>query len=172
MLSTADTNVQAALDTIDNAGYIRQIINATNASYLLCDGEIPFDDTIPQKTEGTEIVTATITPKSTTSTLRIDFSGSGTYDIDTSKGTVALFQDATSNALYAKCVSNDQSYSATLDFVYFMTSGTTSATTFKVRAGTDTSGGGNGIQVNGGGGGTRVYGGVSAARLTITEYGI
>jgi hypothetical protein len=97
--------------------------------------QIPLDNTIPQITEGDQYLSQAITPKSATSVLEIEacllLSASTATTL-----TVALFQDSTANALAATAISipaQDKLFSVPLKF--FMTSGTTSATTFKVRVG-------------------------------------
>lgn len=104
-------------------------------------GLIPADNSIPQITEGNEILTVTYTPTSTTSTLIIRFSGLIGTNTDT-QGTIALFQDTTANALRAvqfrTIAGANTGYERAL--LHTMTSGTTSATTFKIRAGMDGAG--------------------------------
>jgi hypothetical protein len=77
---------------------------------------IPSDDTIPQSTEGTEILTATITLKSTNSRVRAYFSGicGGSATID---GAVALFQDSGVNALFATPAVINGGFVTPIDFV-------------------------------------------------------
>lgn len=110
-------------------------------------------------------MTQAITPKATTNTLLIEgvimLSNSGAANL-----IVALFQDATANALAAW-----ESYQGTatgvlmVPFMYSMTAGTTSSTTFKIRAGSPS--------------GTTYFNGVAAgsrfstaakSMITITEY--
>jgi hypothetical protein len=126
---------------------------------------IPSDDTIPQNTEGTEFMTLAITPKSATNKLLIDVTFIGSYSGATNL-VAALFQDSTANALAAGWfVSGAASENITIRFQHEMTAGTTSPTTFKVRAG------GNGagtVTFNGQAGAAR-YGGVLASSIRITE---
>lgn len=91
-----------------------------------------FDDTIPQQTEGTEVLTVTITPKSATNLLHIQFRSfiAGADYIG-----CALFQDAGANAICAQAGDALAGYTNMLTLDYMMTAGTTSATTFKIRAG-------------------------------------
>lgn len=101
---------------------------------------MPLDNTKPQITEGDQYLSQAITPKSATSILEIDISLVVTAEA-AHYISGALFQDATANALAATTVritAADQVSILTLK--YFMTSGTTSATTFKFRAGVDASG--------------------------------
>ena len=49
-----------------------QIVNTPNGSVATGTTTIPFDDTIPQNTEGNEYMTCAITPTNASSTLEID----------------------------------------------------------------------------------------------------
>lgn len=101
---------------------------------------VPLDNTIPQNTEGDQYFTQAITPLANGNILYIDVV---IVLSNTAAGhmTVALFQDATANALAAvtqKITTADDAITMTLR--YQMTAGTTIATTFKVRAGLDGAG--------------------------------
>ena len=79
---------------------------------------------------------------------------------------VGLFQDSTANALAVGSSFMDGSGKmANIKFTHFMTSGTTSSTTFKVRAGTTI---GADFVFNGEAD-VRKFGGVLASSITITE---
>lgn len=125
---------------------------------------LPGDDTIPQNTEGDQYLSQAITPTNVNSTLEITVTLVNTASI-VERFTIALFQDASANALAA--VMNDAStYIKTTTFTHYMTSGTLSATTFKVRAGLASAGT---TYINGTSGG-RAMGGVMASRITVKEY--
>jgi len=165
-----DTPSVAAVD-----GMVVQVVNTQTGASATGTTAIPIDDTIPQQTEGTEFMTLAITPKRATNKLRIDVVfnlahvDSANRERDTS---IALFQDSTANALAATWRRN-VTFDATSSGVnsgamlltYYMTAGTTSATTFKVRGGDDS---GATITFNGSGG-SRVFGGVMISSITITE---
>lgn len=148
------------------SGDIVQVVNTQTGAVATGTTLIPADDTIPQNTEGTEFMTLAITPKNASNKLRIDVSiGAANNSVDTSI-TAALFQDSTANALAASTVSsvlNTRSYP--IYFTYFMTAGTTSSTTFKVRMGSNNAGT---VTFNGQNT-ARLNGGVSASSITITE---
>jgi hypothetical protein len=80
----------------------------------------------------------------------------------------ALFQDTTADALAATGqTSRASDQMEDLSFQHEMAAGTTSATTFKVRAGNNT----GSMYINGVSSGTaRIFGGVASSRMTITEY--
>jgi len=98
---------------------------------------IPKDDTIPQKTEGTEIMTCSITPTSATNLLVVRSYAGGSSASSGTDIVIALFQDDTSNALAA--IEGNFGYLAAWPangvLTYSMTAGTTSSTTFKIRCG-------------------------------------
>jgi hypothetical protein len=80
---------------------------------------------------------------------------------------IALFQDATTDALAAaaSCIGDDTNDSRQITLSHVMTSGTTSATTFRVRAGAEAAGT---TTFNGHSAG-RIFGGVMSSSIIITE---
>lgn len=127
---------------------------------------IPVDDTIPQISEGVEYMTLAITPTNSANKLVIEvvaFLASSAND----NIAVALFQDATASALAAGAqVLTTTNKIVGVKLIHVMTAGTTSATTFRVRAGLASAGTitFNGIS------GARIFGGVMASSIVITEY--
>lgn len=150
--------------TTVSSGTVLQIVNYQTGAVATGATAIPQDDTIPQITEGNEYMTLAITPKSTTSLLLVEVvaivSPSGA-DWET----VALFQDATANALAATITyfagANE---AAPLDLIYSATSGSLTARTFRVRAG----GAGSTTTFNGASSARRM-GGVCSSSITIWE---
>lgn len=151
-------------------GTVVQVKNYQFGSVLdLGNAQIPYDDTIPQNTEGGEVMTLAITPLSTTNKLKIDVLVNMSGSISAEKIVVALFQDSTANALAISCEElYDSAYMLAVPLTYFMTAGTESSTTFKVRAGRTDSSTSNAVTINGHDG-SRKFGGVSATSITITE---
>jgi hypothetical protein len=143
-----------------------QVVNTTNVTKATGTTTIPIDDTIPQITEGDVYMTATITPTNTLNKLRIDVviflaaSSASQWLI------AALFQDATASALAAGFEFSNATAGAAImvTFTHYMSAGTTSATTFRVRAG-----GQAGTMTVNGSGGARLLGGVLTSSITITE---
>lgn len=129
---------------------------------------VPLDDTIPQNTEGDQYITLAITPKNTANILVIE---AGVACANTAAGNqnhiMSLFQDTTANAL-----SSASQHTAVASAIirvalkHYMTAGTTSATTFKIRVGNNAAGT---TTVNGNSG-ARFFGGVHNSYLIITEY--
>lgn len=143
---------------------------AQNATERTITNVLPADDTVPQNTEGTEVITVAHTPKSSTNILRIDCSlqvaGAANMKIVS-----ALFQDSTAAALMGRMVSvmgsdSDDGESAALNFSYFVVAASTSARTYKVRAGPGEPGT---VYINSEDAGG-VFGNLSFATLSVTEF--
>lgn len=145
---------------------VRQFVNTQTGTVATGTTTIPFDNTIPQNTEGTEFMTLAITPTNTNNILFIQVDIICSYSIANTM-TAALFQDTTANALAA--ASEYQTTATgitTISFNHRIVAGTTSATTFKVRAGGETAGTMtfNGIS------GNQFMGGVFTSSISITEF--
>lgn len=145
-------------------GTVVQVVNVQSGEVGSFNTQIPFDDTIPQNTEGTEVLTLTITPTSATNMLKIEVVN--VLSVATANSLmIALFQDATANALASAAHTIPTAYLSTISFVHYMTAGTTSSTTFKVRVGGNA---GATITWNGQAA-ARKMGGTLASSITITE---
>ena len=148
-------------------GAVLQIVNVQDGAVNTSASTIAIDDSIPQNTEGGEMMTLAITPKLSTSNLKIDVVICGSQSTTSSiMCTAALFQDSTADAIAAAimCHSNVASGRNTGSFSHFMTSGTISETTFKVRCGPT-----GGTFTFNGNAGSREFGGVMPSSITITE---
>lgn len=147
------------------SGSVVQVANTQTSAFLSGTGTVPCDDTIPQITEGTEFMTRAITPTSATNKLKIEVVVMLGNSASSQAFVCALFQDSTANALAMQT-----QFMATLGgfvsitFVHYMTAGTTSETTFRVRAGANNAGT---TSLNGLG--ARFYGGAAASSITVTE---
>lgn len=150
---------------IDRSGFPIQIKSTTSSAVSTGTTQIPQDDTIPQNTEGDQYLTLAITPTDTTSRLIIEaniFVASSA----TNNMTVALFQDSTANALAAAAATIDNANGTIMiPLRHEMAAGTTSATTFKIRAGA----GGAGTTTFNGKAAGRLYGGITLSSIKITE---
>ena len=158
--------------TSTTAGTPIQVVNVMVSALVTGTTVMPIDDTIPQKTEGIEVMTLAITPTNASNKLLIRvngfFANSFAGEISTTAG---LFQDSTADALAVTTTTGAQNQAMTLSLTHFMTAGTTSETTFKVRAGNNNSGttSFNGVS---GGGGARRHGGRAASSITIMEIAV
>lgn len=172
----ADVATQAELDAeavaraagnVKLAGDTVQVVNTQTGAAATGTTLIPFDDTIPQQTEGDQYMSLAITPTNALNKLKIEVVIVLASSLATNQMAAALFQDATANALAAAGHSTPSSggHPTILKFTHYMTAGTIAATTFKVRAGAGTAG----TTTFNGSGGARLYGGVEASSITITE---
>jgi hypothetical protein len=150
---------KAALPT----GSVLQVVNTQSSTYTSTVTAIPSDNTIPQNSEGAELFTASITPTSSASKLFIqvvvELANSGAAWL-----AIALFQDSTANALAANTIYQGTATGGSiLTINYFMTAGTTSSTTFKVRYGA------NSGTTYANGSSAQVFNGTLFSSLNITE---
>jgi hypothetical protein len=147
---------------VDRIG-VQQIVSDQDGTFATITVTIPSDNSKPQITEGEEVLSVAITPKSATSKLVIqgflNLSASGADNV-----TTALFQDAGVDAIYATG-SRLSSVSTTSNILYTMISGTTSAITFSVRVGA------NSAIAYFNGPGSAIYNGVGYSTLMVTEIG-
>lgn len=146
-------------------GSFVQVVNTQTGAVTTGSTVIPIDDTIPQNTEGNEVMTLAITPTNASNKLKIT---AIVFGANTGGGRIlaALFQDSTAGALAAgRNASQGANVEGMVMFTHYMTAGTTSATTFKIRAG----GSDAGTFTFNGVGGAREFGGVIASSITIEE---
>lgn len=159
---------QVNVGTTPVSGTVVQVVSTETGEVATGTTVIPLDNTIPQITEGHEYMTLAITPKSATNILRIEVVFNYSSDIGTNTITTALFQNATSDSLACAGLlggTGSADKMQNLSFSHYMIAGTTSAATFRVRAGASTTG----IVTFNGITGARIYGGVLASSITIME---
>lgn len=112
-----------------------QMVATSSAATTSGTTVLPVDNTIPQNTEGIEVMTLAITPKSATNILVIEAQGLIASSVANNVA-MALFQDSTANALSATNQFQAQAGGdVNLSLGYSMVAATTSATTFKIRVG-------------------------------------
>jgi len=129
---------------------------------------LPIDDTIPQSGEGIEFMTLAITPTNASNILEIRAVASiSSSAAGATAAGAALFQDSTAGALAAVSTTlAGQYYVNPCTINHTMVAGTTSATTFKIRAGNNAAG----TTTFNGQIGARLLGGVYDSFIVITEY--
>jgi hypothetical protein len=161
----APTKLQVMGPGVKRTGDVIQIVEATTTTSGSTATVIPNDNTIPQNTEGGEVLTKAITPSSAINKLYIDaylpiVDGSAAAVL-----TAALFQDTAANALTSACTSNSAAnYPKTLLVSHSMTAGIASSTTFKLRFGPN---GNTGYWLRTAGG--DYFNGTATARIKIAE---
>lgn len=132
-----------------------------------CTTTIPLDDTIPQNTEGDEVITATLTPKSTTNRLRCTVAGFGGVSTEV-EAILALFVNTTANAIYASNINwklngaDEGQFFAQFEWL----PASVSAQTVKLRMGKTTAGH---LYLNADSSGNRLFGGAAAVTMVLEE---
>lgn len=143
------------------AGAVVQSIVGTYTASADLTTAIPFDDTIPQNTEGTQIISVSITPKSTANKLRIRFSGN--IGVSNTFAAVAAFKDSDVNAVGASATFVASGAQAQIALEFELSPATLSAVTIAIRAGGISTTRMNGISTG------RRMGGVAISTLILEE---
>ena len=152
------------VDTLQRSGNVIQVVNFQTGAAATGTTTIPLDNTIPQITEGNEYMTLAITPTNASNILIIHV-GVAVSHTATNHIIAALFQDATAGALASRAEMNSTAITnKSCTFTYKMVAGTTSATTFRIRIGSDVPGT---TTFN-----VAVQGGIVASSITITEIAV
>ena len=169
VLTSAGAGAPCAFETL-TTGKVLQVVNTQTGAIITGTTLHVLDDTIPQKTEGFEVMTLAITPASASNKLKINVTVHTASSTASTLHITALFQDATANALAVGGVNMERTGDdiGTTSFTHYMAAGTTSETTFKVRTGTN---GGATLSINGQVG-NRLFGGVFISSITITEIAV
>lgn len=117
---------------------IIQVVYASSSSVDTTTTVMTYGSSIPTNSQGKEFLSASITPVSASNILRIY----GILYVDTSvtNAVWGLFQDSTSNAISAGTSYAPATVIVPTPYYYYMTAGTTSSTTFKIRAGPGSAG--------------------------------
>lgn len=160
------TEVQMTKNGIVNGRIVQYQMGVVN-SVVTCSTALPQDNSIPQNTEGNEVVTVAITPTDAANILVITCHAPYANS-STGFAGGAIFQDSTAAAIAAAAAgSSTTNEPSNFSIAFKMVAGTTSATTFKLRMGA-TSGT---VYVNGQGGtpSSRAYGGVDIASISVME---
>lgn len=170
-LDTTNSNLYVNMDgatswALLGPNSVLQQVHTQDGAVATGTTTIPFDDTIPQITEGDEYMTLAITPKSASSTLKIDVVMHLSHSISNSWNVAALFRDAVAGAL-----ANGFHFMLTaggaslLCFSFQEASASLIARTYRVRGGSNQVG----TMTFNGQSGIRKFGGVVASLITITE---
>lgn len=164
------TNKSISRSSVFNGVKAVQRAEATPVTAVTtCTTDMPLDTSTPQNTEGDEVITVTITPKSTTNRLVIEFTAQQVSANATGHTLWALFQDSTANAL-ASGYDYHGVVTRPINLRHEMAAGTTSSTTFKIRVGPEVSGTITTVYLNAYQTGTQYLNATTSARLSVTEW--
>lgn len=149
---------------LSGSGLLVQHVYAEDRTYQTVSATVPHDDTIMQNTEGTEIVTVSITPLSASSILEV--TGHVVFNSgSTSYIAFGLFRDSIADALDVSCSAlTGSDYCDTIPLHHRVVAGSVSLTTFKLRAGPQS----GSIYINGNSGG-RIQGGAYKTYIQVKE---
>lgn len=167
----------AGLDTVSRNelasgfGYIvlQDALVASTTSVVTCTTAMPADNTVPQISEGDQVLAGSFTPISASSKLIINVSLGVARSAAALVG-IAIFTDSNADAIAARWSGDIGAFDGAGDlpnisFEHRMDSPGTSSITFKVRVGPTT----GTAYVNGNSSGTRIGGGTQIASLSIRE---
>jgi hypothetical protein len=166
---TLGTNLSISGTTLDASGGV--IVDRAYAEYTTSAAltvQLPYDDTIPQNTEGTQVLSASITPKTTTNRVRaraVLFGGPASTD---GQIVAALFRNSGANAIAATTARTLAVPASTTAIVleFEDVPGSTSSQTYNIRVGHGASG--NNAWLNGDNAG-RKFGGAARCTLILEE---
>lgn len=134
LLDDADVAAQLLTLGIPLVGSLVQCVTTQTGTLATGTTILPTDNTIPQQTEGNQFMSLAITPKSVTNRLFVVvLAQMGTAAAATVTG--AIFQDATADAIAVNYGRMENGGGLVVSVRHSQLAGTTSATTFKFRAG-------------------------------------
>lgn len=115
---------------------IQRVYTSFSSDYSTT-GTIPYDNTIPQNTEGTELGTLSITPTSTNNYLKVSAFFPMVGNNTAALNVVSLFKDSGANALQTCSIisTNAQNDALSIQMTYIEQASSTSSQTWKLRYG-------------------------------------
>ena len=162
---TMPTTGTVVSSTEPMSGMVIQVANFTTGALATSTVLIPTDDTIPQNTEGVQVLSLIFVPKRATSKLKIEVTTVMSHSV-IAWMVSALFRDAVADSLGASNVHQGTAgASVAPTFTVYVNANSIASTTFNVRIGAAAAGT---TTFNGAGGG-RYLGGAMASSITITE---
>ena len=170
-LWTDTTGTRGALalltDTVGAAaGSEVQSTPFTQSAVVSCTGGWAFDTSIPQISEGTEIISGSFTPTSLSNFIEIEFSAWGELTAANTTASVALFRDAITDAIHTTVgTSAGADDKCQVYFRHLFAVPSLSAQTYRIRGGSFS----GTWHVNGNGVGTLMLGGNVGSYLRIRE---
>ena len=165
--ATALASQQSIKAYVDAHGIVQRtrVASGTNLT-VLGSSVIPLDDTLPQSNEGTQVLTTSFTPKSTSNRIEVSFNGL-ISQTDPSVGMVlALFEGSTCKA--AKWFAQPSSGSLMSHITFQFTPSSTDAATYSLRIGNGAASG-NPLYVNRQSNATATLGGLMEYSMTVLE---
>lgn len=150
------------------AGAVLQTRSTTYTTNAALSISIPVDDSIPQNTEGTQILSDSITPASTLNKILVKFNAFGGRASELVTIVAAIFRNSTADAIAVTAQSNQNASGQLtgLSLQYLDSPASISAQTYSIRVGSSSSD----IALNGRTNSlARVFGGQAAATMILQE---
>ncbi len=144
---------------------VLQTQTATYSSYALLATTLPFDDTIPTSTEGTEIMSVSITPMTATSKMVIRAAGFGACGLATNFSCSVVVHGESSAFAASTVYAPDTNYTNGLSILTEHVPGSLSPITYKLRVGA-----GSGWSRPNSNGAGRMFGGIARWQMVVEEY--
>ena len=167
--SLLDGEITAAKFASGVGGKVVQVVNVTDLTKVAGTTTIPQDDTIPTSSEGFALFELAVTPTHASNKLHIHCTLNLNHTNSTLSNMACLFQDSGSAAIATTAHHQNQANApCNLTLYHVMAAGTTSATTFKIRIGANSTGT---VSTNASGT-TRIHGGMMVCQMTITEIAV
>lgn len=168
VLQILNTFVQLGTTVVSSvSGRLAQLVSFETGAFANGANTIPYDNTIPQQTEGDQYMALSITPENSSSILLHQITFIGATGGNNRAITVALFQDNLPDALaVATSFQETSGGTATITFSHSMPAGAIIPKTFKVRAGPDLP---VGLAFNGQIGPLPLFNGTMASSMRVSE---
>ena len=164
-LITYDTSASAVKKVApNNMLRVLQVLQTTYATNADLTTVIPYDDTTPTSSEGTEILSQAITPADNSNKVLCQVSVWGSQNTNGSRMIAALFRGTTCLQVAAHRFPGGADFPAGITFSYLDSPASASEQTYTVRVGPDA----NTVRLNG----TtisRLFGGTATYTLTLSE---
>ena len=164
--ATAPSKIQVMIPGVRKSGEVVQRTRVTSGTVATGTTAVPFDNTIPQITEGDEYLSRTIVPQSAINLLDVKAQACLAQSNAANSLVMALFQDAVANALKATPINGagaNQVFEMALS--HRQSAGVTSTITFRVRAGNAT----GATTTFNGAAGAQLMGGVASSFMHVDE---
>ena len=145
-------------------GHIVQSVRTSYLSLTNTTAVVPFDNTIPQNTEGLELTTLSITPSSKANVVSVEYNVMG--GITNGGYAIALFRNSTADAIQATCVNSYGIQFGSGGGRFMHLAQTTSSDTYKLRVGPSAAGT---LYINGNSSGVQLFNGTNCTNLIIEE---
>ena len=137
-MATASSTKLATSESIKEFVGVKQRTRVSSTTNLTITNVIPADNTTPLVSEGTEILTTSFTPTSTSNKIEVQFNGLLAATPAGAETVIALFEDST--CVGARWISQSADGTAISSLQFQFTPSSTNAATYSLRVGPGASG--------------------------------